>query len=901
MKSYFLIIFLFVSLLSLSQSSHQLFVKNHFKAEFDKAYQQYPDIPKGLLEAISFSMTRFTNIQNNTETCSGIPHVYGPMGLTPDGKNYFRNNLDLIAKISGFGKTEILSNPEQNILAYASTYQTLIHHKQLFEIEKQFEIIAALSELPYDGLQKDFALNSFIYQIYWFLNNPKAQEIYQIPKYKIDLTTIFGKENLQVLSSHFVTIEEKQIENENGITYHYSGINHSIQSTDYPPAIEDLTTCNYSSRSGTAITAITIHDTEGSYAGSISWFKNCDANVSAHYVLRSSDGQVTQMVLESNKAWHVGSENPYTIGLEHEGYANETGWYTDAMYQSSADLARDIVQSGYGISPLRVAYFPWAATTNYSDNNTPGECIRIKGHQHYPNQTHTDPGQNWDWDYYYKLINISTSVTTLTNESGTITDDGGTTGNYSDDQRQIISIQPTNASSITLNIQQFDIEDQWDYLYIYDGNSVFSNKIGEYTATTIPSTIQINGPSVTVEFRADCATNKSGFIINWESQIIDTEAPTTQITNIPTPYATSNFTAQFVDQDPNNGSGVKQKFYQVSDFDNLQWSANSNHGFYRDDFSTLNSNWNLLVGNWSVQNNKLQQNLESNSNTNIYSEVNQNTADSYLYHFNLNIDGSESNKRAGLHFMCDDATQTNRGNSYLVYFRENDNQIEFFKSDANNLSSEKIVTFDILPNQDYDIKIIYTKINGLIEVFIDNTFIDSWQDPNPIQIGDYISFRTGNCILKVNQFSILKNRNNSTLISIGNTLDNDIRYENPDASTASGNIQSIVIDSAQNISSLVSEEVNVNFDNTLIKKTDTKEYKIYPNPFIDQISIENINNKPYSIHIFDIRGKEILFKKVNSNQKNYTLNLSTQNLSKGIYSIKLQNNSNSQILQLIKE
>lgn len=41
-----------------------------------------------------------------------------------------------------------------------------------------------------------------------------------------------------------------------------------------------------------------IHVTQGSYAGTISWFKDAAAQVSAHYVIRSSDGQITDPNLE---------------------------------------------------------------------------------------------------------------------------------------------------------------------------------------------------------------------------------------------------------------------------------------------------------------------------------------------------------------------------------------------------------------------------------------------------------------------------------------------------------------------------------------------------------------------------------------------------------------------------
>ena len=131
---------------------------------------------------------------------------------------------------------------------------------------------------------------------------------------------------------------------------------------------------------------------------------------------------MTQMVRESDKAWHVGSENPYTIGYEHEGYVSNPAWYTDAMYRSSANLTRDILASGYGINGHRTAYYPWTATTNYNQAGVPGSCNRIKGHQHFPNQTHTDPGEFWDWDFYYKLINEGTLPQVYIQDSGVLYD-----------------------------------------------------------------------------------------------------------------------------------------------------------------------------------------------------------------------------------------------------------------------------------------------------------------------------------------------------------------------------------------------------------------------------------------------------------------------------------------------
>jgi N-acetyl-anhydromuramyl-L-alanine amidase AmpD len=514
MKTFLLFLCVTLSLSIFSQKDPQ--PANNYQKEFANAYNQYPDVPKGLLEAVSFTMTRFQHLQNTTESCVGLPKTYGVMGLTLDGQNYFRNNLNYISQVSGITVNDIINSPQQNITAYAASYQHELTLLSPFYNKSQnfAHILTQLSELPNNELQQDFALNSHLYGVLSFLDDTEMQKAYNFPNHNLDLENVFGKENLSILKSSNVSITKEEILNEQGESYKQS----NNKSADYPPALSNITSCNFSSR-GTAITAVTIHTIQGSYAGAISWANNCSSNVSYHYVLRSSDGQVTQVVLENDKAWHVGSENPYTIGLEHEGYINDSSWYTAAMYQSSAALITDITQSGYGIDPLRTAYFPWSSTTNYNVSSIPGSCIKIKGHQHYPSQSHTDPGANWDWDYYYKLINDPTSTTIVnTNQSGTVTDLGGA-GNYTDDERTLFLIQPTNATAITLTVNQFDTEPTWDYLYIYEGTTVFSPLIGRFDGTSIPPTINVNSGAVLIEFRSDCATTNPGYDISWNASI----------------------------------------------------------------------------------------------------------------------------------------------------------------------------------------------------------------------------------------------------------------------------------------------------------------------------------------------------------------------------------------------
>lgn len=493
-------------------------VINEYSKSFDKAYSLHPEIPRGMLEAVAFCNTRFTHIKHSSSesaSCVGIPNAYGVMGLTLDGKDYFFNNLQLVSDLSMVSVNEIISDPEKNILAYADAYAKV---KKLLplksnKIEDQLSILIYLSELPRETEGQIFALITQEYGYVQFLMNTNYQQAFGFPNHNLDPVKIFGADNYAILSSSFINASGKTITNKSGDTFTAK----SMMSADYPPALwTAASTSNYSvGRGGTLVSAVTVHDVEGSYAGCISWFQNPSASVSAHYVARSSDGQITQMVLESNKAWHVGSENPYTIGIEHEGYVSTPSWYTTAMYNSSAALVRDICGSGYGINPLRTYYGP-GCTGGYT-SCLEGGCIDIKGHQMFPMQTHSDPGQYWNWYYYYEQINNTTPTTSLTTTSGSFYDSGGPTGNYGDDERELYLIAPAGAATVTITINSFDLEANWDYMYVYDGNSLSSPLIGTYTGTTIPATLSSTGGEMLIQFRSDCSTVNPGWDISWTS------------------------------------------------------------------------------------------------------------------------------------------------------------------------------------------------------------------------------------------------------------------------------------------------------------------------------------------------------------------------------------------------
>jgi N-acetyl-anhydromuramyl-L-alanine amidase AmpD len=498
--------------------AHDAVIPNKYQTEFNAAYAAYPSVPKGILEAVSFSQTRFQNLDNSlSSSCIGMPKASTVFGLFKDGKNYFRENFTTVVSKGEVSELDLLTNVSKSTLAYAKTYSILqTELKTGSDIETQKEVLVALSEIPLDNNAGNiYAMESYLYQIYWFLNNAEFQQAYSFPSYTINLKEIF-KTNYDVLSASKIHLNAAQISSTSNARYNANNSSIKTLSTDYGPAIWNAAaSCNYSSRGGTAISAITIHDVEGSYSSCISWFQNCAASVSAHYVIRSSDGQVTQMVDEYDKAWHVGNENPYAIGIEHEGYNTNPAWYTNAMYTKSALLCKDICNSGYNINPVRTHY---GASCN--GVCLLGNCTRIKGHQHFPNNNHNDPGQYWDWYKFYNLINDNVTPTVYNNATGTIYDAGGANGNYTDDEHNLQLIQPTGAANIALTFTQFDLETDWDYLLVYDGSTTNSALIGEYTSNTIPATINSTGGALLLDFRSDCATGMAGYAANYTSTLI---------------------------------------------------------------------------------------------------------------------------------------------------------------------------------------------------------------------------------------------------------------------------------------------------------------------------------------------------------------------------------------------
>jgi N-acetyl-anhydromuramyl-L-alanine amidase AmpD len=157
---------------------------------------------------------------------------------------------------------------------------------------------------------------------------------------------------------------------------------------------------NYNARpSGTDIQLIVIHTCEGSYSSCWSWLTNSAAQASAHYVVNEQGTEVSQLVSEANRAWHVAasydcglngsvmcglnglSVNHFSVGIEHGGFASQTSFPTgqiDTSARLSCDISRDrtVVRDSY----------------------------HIVAHGRLQPSNRTDPGPNWPWSTYISKV-----------------------------------------------------------------------------------------------------------------------------------------------------------------------------------------------------------------------------------------------------------------------------------------------------------------------------------------------------------------------------------------------------------------------------------------------------------------------------------------------------------------
>ena len=318
---------------------------------FGDAAREY-DVPRDLLVAVGYGETRLDDHDGLPSQARG----YGVMHLV---SNPTHQTLALAAEETGLPADELRQDTAANIRGGAAVLRAYADELGLSAAERDdldawYEAVAR-----YSGARDDAAARLY------------ADAVYDLLERGIHASADGGGT---------VTVAPRPVDPDRG---RYASVDLGVFSEDYPAARwVPASSANYQTGRSQEISAVVIHVTQGSYAGTISWFQNPESQVSAHYVIRSSDGEVTQMVRDQDTAWHARSGNAYSIGIEHEGWVDDPAWFTDSMYRSSAALTRHLT-GRYGI---------------------PRDREHILGHVEVPGNDHTDPGPNWDWDYYMQLV-----------------------------------------------------------------------------------------------------------------------------------------------------------------------------------------------------------------------------------------------------------------------------------------------------------------------------------------------------------------------------------------------------------------------------------------------------------------------------------------------------------------
>jgi hypothetical protein len=144
---------------------------------------------------------------------------------------------------------------------------------------------------------------------------------------------------------------------------------------------------------------VIIHTCEGGYTGCWSWLVNPVSQVSAHYVVDEEGTEISQLVREPKRAFHIAAlydcalnrehacalngvqSNHFTVGIEHAGFASQDSFPATQLAASAAlvcDLTRRL--------------------------DIPRDWQHIVAHGQLQPHNRTDPGPHWPWIPYLHRV-----------------------------------------------------------------------------------------------------------------------------------------------------------------------------------------------------------------------------------------------------------------------------------------------------------------------------------------------------------------------------------------------------------------------------------------------------------------------------------------------------------------
>ena len=332
-------------------------------AAFARAAAEF-GVPADVLKAIAHAETRFEMIQGEVEF-EGMPAASGLMALRGE-------KLVEGARLAGVSEQEARTQPEANIRAAAALLAR--YGRELGVKGEVGEWAPAVVKLS--GIDNPEAQAQYVHQyVYGVL---RSGVVAQTPEGGVAVSLMPNPQAQARFASPSV---------------------HALAAgPDYANSIWRASP-NYNARPG-GVKMIVIHTCEGSYSSCWSWLVNKSSGVSAHYVVNESGSEISQLVRESDRGWHVGatydkslngnalpevngtSVNNFAVGIEHGGSASQTS-FPSGQISASAKLSCDISKA-HGIER---------------------DSYHIVAHGKLQPSSRTDPGKNWPWSSYLSQIN----------------------------------------------------------------------------------------------------------------------------------------------------------------------------------------------------------------------------------------------------------------------------------------------------------------------------------------------------------------------------------------------------------------------------------------------------------------------------------------------------------------
>ncbi|WP_038111559.1 N-acetylmuramoyl-L-alanine amidase [Tuberibacillus calidus] len=381
-----------------SKTTHQYGADETLQKAFVSAAKEF-HVPVNVLMAVAYNETRWEHHDGKPSTSGG----YGIMHLT---------DADRVLTVTAKGEIQMQTaslDPSLHTLNHAAKLLGLpsdrLKHDPVQNIRGGAALLAQYAKASIGDLPKDPAD--------WYgavvqYSGSKDEAIAKGFADRVFATMQSGKERITsngqhvVLKSLAVTPNKKtashlklrqhkksDVDCPNGLSCEFIPALYeqfSDSPTDY--GNYDLANRPYD---GQDIRYIIIHDIEGTYEEGVNTFLS-QSYVSAHYVVRETDGHIAEMVKPKDIAWQAGNWyiNAHSIGIEHGGTAVDgAAWFSEPMYHASAQLVKYLAKR---------YHIPLDREHILGHDNVPGLSSTAQGNMHW------DPAVYWDWNHFFELL-----------------------------------------------------------------------------------------------------------------------------------------------------------------------------------------------------------------------------------------------------------------------------------------------------------------------------------------------------------------------------------------------------------------------------------------------------------------------------------------------------------------